>query len=267
MHICLAFKSWLGCVLTQAGRLSFPGPMQIWASWASPSVAAAGAEAQNTKAGGYEAGWGRTVSFGGFILCRIKKGKMELDPFKSLRKASEAVGVTEPAVCEQVSAPAVQGRFLLGFLCITPARSQTQQKYPFYKAQVFFPLPLPPKCCWMVHLLQQPKGGEGLSRRAAGRSPRESQGGWPSSNPLPGPGCGIRMGIRQEKPLANFAPAAPSTETSEQNVPSWELETSSLLVADLKKTLHTPKTVPLAPPRTASGRWKKLTSTTALSSY
>lgn len=160
MHICLALKSWLGCVLMQAGRLSFPGPMQIWASCASPSAAAAGAEAQKAKAGGYEAGWGRTVSFGGFILCRIKKGKMELDPLKSLRKASEAVGVTEPAVCEQVYAPAIQGRFLLGFLCITPTRSQTQQKYPFLQGSSVFNSAPPSKV-----LLD-------------GASPSAAKGGW-----------------------------------------------------------------------------------------
>lgn len=55
------------------------------------------------------------------------------------------------------------------------------------------------------------------------------------------------------KHQASLALATPSLETSEQNVPGWELETSSLLVADVKRTFHAPKTVLLAPPRPAGG--------------
>lgn len=98
----------------------------------------------------------------------------------------------------------------------------------------------------MEHLLQQQKGGEGLSRCAAGEPGRLTQL-QPPARPR------VQDRDQAGKPLASLAPAAPSSETSEQNVPSWELGTSLLLVVELKKTLHTPKTVPLAPPRPAGG--------------
>lgn len=64
---------------------------------------------------------------------------------------------------------------------------------------------------------------------------------YPSAEPPlgaePGSGSGRKIS-------GQLAPAAPSSETSEQNVPGWELERSLLLAADLQKTYGTPKTVP-----------------------
>lgn len=146
MHTRLIFRSWLGLAvcLTQVGRLNFPGLVQIWADCAISSAAAAGIVTRKLRQvssadwqsclslpGGCEAGWSRAVSFGGFTLCRIKKKKKKLDPFKACGKpegdglgiTEEDVGITGPVVCEQVSALAMQGRFLLRFLCIAPAKS------------------------------------------------------------------------------------------------------------------------------------------------
>ena len=98
------------------------------------------------------------------------------------------------------------------------------------------------------------KWGESLSCRAAGARPQGEPGRLTQLQPPSRPWVWDQDRDQAGKPPASLALAAPSSETSEQNVPGRELETSLLLVADLKKTLHTPKTVPLAPPRPASGR-------------
>lgn len=68
------------------------------------------------------------------------------------------------------------------------------------------------------------------------------------------------------KPLASLVLATPSSETSEQNVPIWELGTSLLRVVALKKTLHSPRQSLMLLP--AHRRLiKEITSTTALGSY
>lgn len=139
---------------------------------------------------------------------------------------------------EQVSALAIWEGFWSG----SPASPQQGHKHSgntVLQGSTFSPPPPPPKYCQTVHLLQQQKRGEVCP------SPRESQAGWPSSPPLRNhPWVRNRDQDQAGKSPAGLAPAAPSSETSEQNVPGWELGTSLLLAADLQRTYGTPETVP-----------------------
>lgn len=131
------------------------------------------------------------------------------------------------------------GRFLLRFPCITSARSQIQRKYPFYMAQHFFSLRTAARQCISISSKRSPRFVPAPGRaRQADPSP-------PSAQPW------VRNRDQAGKAPASLAPAAPTSETSGQNVPGWELGTSLPLVADLQKTFHRGKTVPsgCSPPR------------------
>lgn len=240
--------------------------MQIWATCATPCAATAGTHRQRAQAAllcasadsrshlslpcGHGSGWGKTVSLGGLTSCRTEKWKFKQDPLKACGK---------PVSLWTGLCPGCTGRFLLWFPCITPARSQTQWKYPFYKAQHFF---------FRLSLAVLPDSASpSAAKEARGSSqPQVEPGRLTQLHPSAQPWVRNRDQDQAGKPPASLAPAAPSSETSEQNVPGWELGTSLLLVAYLQKSFHTPQTVPPASTPSHRRPMKESASTKVLGS-